>query len=129
MAYQESSLGPILATVKGINGKVVGTTDLFTVPALPAGQSVPIYAAIIRLTTAVGVTGTIKIGIGVVAGEDDIFSSTNLTGFNSTGNTYIFSTTGVRKLPVAGDVIKLGIDNAFGGTTATLSVDLIGLIN
>lgn len=115
----------VLSTTSGINGLATGVTNLFTVPA---GKQAIIRGASIRLTTVVALSGTIRLGIGIAAGEDDIFPATNLTGFNTTSETWAFNASGNSILGNAASVIKLGIDIAYGGTTATLAVDLIGYL-
>lgn len=112
----------LLSRTTGINGSSVATSNLFTVPA---GQTLVVTKAIIRLTAATGLTGTLKAGIGIAAGEDDIFASSKLTGLNTIGQVYCFNLLGLSRECAAASVIKLGIDTAFGGTT-TLSVDLFG---
>ena len=115
----------LLSTTTGINGLSAATTNLYTVPT---GKSAIITRAILRLTATSAITGRLNAGIGIAAGEDDIFSSRNLTGFNTTGEIYIFLASGTLALAQSTNVIKLGIDTAFSGTTATLAIDLIGYL-
>lgn len=118
--------GPrILKTVTGIDGKTVATTNLYTVPT---GGAV-ILGAVVRMTGGSGVTVAPTLGIGVAAGEDDIFASTTLTGLTSSTKFWRFDAgSGLLNKRAAGDVIKLGIDTGATATTQTLTVDLIGYV-
>lgn len=115
----------VLATVAAIDGKTVAVTTLYTVPA---GATAVITRAVIRPTTATAVTGVPTLGIGVAAGEADIFASTALTGLSDTAHVWEFAASGLCRHNAAGDVIKLGIDTAAVGTALALSVDLIGYL-
>lgn len=113
----------VLARVSAIDGKVVGATSLLTVPA---GKTAVITGAVVRLTTATAISGTLVAGIGVAAGEDDIIPPTSMIGLNATGENFKFAIGGVSVEAAATQVIRFGIDTAFGGTTATLEVELMG---
>lgn len=115
----------VLSTTTGIDGLSTGTTNLYTVPA---GKTAYVTKAVMEITTATGLTGTLEAGIGVAAGEDDIFASTVITGFDLTTEMYMFNSLGVMRKAAAADVIKFGIDTAFGGTTVTLKITLIGYL-
>ncbi len=112
-----------LGLLNSVNGKIVGTTTLYTVPT---GNTAIITGCILRLTVVTALTGTMTAGVGIAAGEDDIFPATVLTGFNALNHVYLFNTTGKRVAATSGQAIKLGIDVAFGGTTATMDAQLIG---
>lgn len=115
----------VLSTTTGIDGKTVGTTNLYTVPG---GKTAIITNAIIRITTATGLTGNCKAGIGIAAGETDIFASQALTGFDATTKHFEFIALGTKVNALSTEVIKLGIDVGFTATTATLAVSLIGYL-
>lgn len=115
----------VLSETTGIDGKTATTTNLYTVPS---GKTALITKAIIEITTATGLTGTLVAGIGVAAGEDDIFGSTTMTGLDTTSEMHVFAASGTTKKALSTEVVKLGIDTAFGGTTVTLSVTLIGYL-
>lgn len=121
------SLGTIgiLSTTTGIDGKVATTTNLYTVPA---GKTAVITAMNIRLTTATAISGTLNCGAGIASGESDIFAPVATTGFNTVTETWRFSASSNYVVATAGQIIKLGIRNGFGGTTATLAVDLQGYL-
>jgi len=114
-----------LSTTTGIDGKVVATTNLYTVPG---GTTAVITKMVVRLTTATAIAGTIAFGAGVAAGEDDIFDSRSATGFDDTTKVHVFSAEATMETAQAAEVVKLGIDTAFTGTTATLAVDLFGYL-
>lgn len=115
----------LIRQYEGIDALSTGTFNLYTVPI---ATKVVITKAIFRLTSISGIAGTLACGIGVAAGDDDIITSTALTGFNTTSEIYKIETSGNYKIASAGEIIKLGIDTAFTGTTATLSVDLFGYL-
>jgi len=115
----------LLSTTTGIDGKVVATTNLYTVPA---GYTAIITKAVIRVTTMDTFATTGTMGIGVAAGEADIFASTALTGLDTTGEVWVFNASGLIVSVAAASVIKLGIDTGYGSTTTTLAVDLFGYL-
>lgn len=112
----------LLSRTTTINGSATGTTNLFTVPA---SQTVVITKATLRLVSQTGLTGTLRAGIGVASGEDDIFASVLLNGFNFTDAIYVYNALGLTLAVPQNSIIKLGIDTAFGGTT-NLTLDLFG---
>jgi len=114
-----------LSTTASIDGKAVASTTLYTVPT---GETCIITKAIIRLTTATGLSAVGTMGIGIAAGESDIFAAEALTGMNATTKTWTFSSSGLQVVAAADEVIKLGIDVGFTATTATLAVDLYGYL-
>ena len=126
-AVQINGLGVlgVLSRTTAINGKSVAATNLYTVPA---GKTAFVTGAMLRLTAVTALTGTMAAGIGVAAGEDDIFASNSLIAFNALDEIYNYGNAGVMKSVAAGSVIKLGIDTAFGGTTATLEAFLMGFL-
>lgn len=68
-------------------------------------------------------------GIGVAAGESDIFPSTALTGLNATTSAFNFvDSLSSFYVAQASDVIKLGIDVGYTATSITLVVDLLGYL-
>lgn len=115
----------VLNTVTGIDGKAVAATTLYTVPT---GRTAIITGATIRATVATAITVEPAMGIGVAAGESDMFASTTLTGFTTTAKVWNFVATGLSVVGNAADVIKLGIDTGSTGTTHTLAADLIGYL-
>lgn len=114
-----------LASVAGISGTATGVTSLYTVPA---GRTAIITSANVRCTAATAITVGPTLGIGVAAGEDDIYVSTSLTALIVVGQLYGFSTVGMSVSAVAGSVIKAGIDTAASGTSQTLTIDLVGYL-
>lgn len=113
----------LLSTTGSIDGTATGATNLFTVPT---GKKLIVDKVILEATTFTGTSGTLAAGVGVAAGEEDIYSSTDLIGFDTTGDGWEFDATGSIVLPAASDVVKLGIDTALTGTTATITAYLFG---
>lgn len=114
-----------LSVTTGIDGKVATTTNLYTVPS---GRTAIITHAVIRVSAASAITVPPSLGIGVAAGEDDIYTSTSLVGLDTTGEVYVFASEGLQVAVAAASVIKLGIDTGATATTATLEVDLFGYL-
>lgn len=115
----------LLSTTTGIDGKATGTTTLYTVPT---GRTAIITHAVIRATTASSATVPPTLGIGIAAGEDDIFPSTAITGLTVTTKTWEFGGGGLMAVGASTNVIKLGIDTGATATTLTLAVDLFGYL-
>lgn len=124
-SFTSSGIVKILSTVVGVDAKAVATTALYTVPT---GKTCVVTAAIIRCTAATAVTIGPQLGIGIAAGEDDIFASTTLTSLTSASKCFGFSSVGTSVIGASTNVIKLGVDVATTGTSQTLAVDLMGYI-
>lgn len=112
-----------LSETTGIDAKTTGTTNLYTVPA---STTTIVLGAVVRVTAASGITVAATAGIGIAAGEDDIFASEALTDLLAVGDVWVFSSQGIIVDGNATEVIKFGIDTAATGTSQTLAVDLIG---
>lgn len=112
-----------LSKVTGIDAKTVATTNLYTVPI---GHAVIVTMAMVTTEDANTVTQRPVMGIGIAAGEDDIYSSRALTGFTASDSIYIFQNVAKYVQAESGDVIKLGIDNGSSATTHTITVELYG---
>lgn len=115
----------ILSTTTGIDAKSATTTTLYTVPS---GKTAIIKGAVVRCTAASSITVGPTLGIGVAAGESDIFASTALTTLTTTTVIYDFPTGGVLVNAAAGAAIKVGIDAGATGTSQTIAIDLIGYL-
>lgn len=116
----------LLSRTAGIDGTSATTTNLCTVPT---GRMVVVVMALVRPTTLTGFVTTATAGIGVAAGEADIFAAVALTGLSSTTVAYAFQQTALTfAVAQSTDVIKLGIDVGYVATTATLTVELIGYL-
>lgn len=114
-----------LASVASISGTTTGVTSLYTVPA---GRTAIITSANVRCTAANTVSAGPMLGIGVAAGEDDIYAATSLAALITVGQLYGFTTSGISVSAAAGSVIKVGIDTAATGTSQTLTIDLVGYL-
>jgi hypothetical protein len=115
----------LLSSTGSINAKTVATTNLYTVPV---GKTMIPTMAVIRVTTATDITVVPTLGIGVAAGEADIFAPVALTGLDATTKIWTFITSGLSVKVVAEAIIKLGIDVGATATTMTISVDLFGYL-
>lgn len=114
-----------LATVAGINLKTVATTTLYTTPA---GHTAVISAIILEITTGTSITVDAKAGVGIAAGEDDIFSSENLVNTRAAGDVWSFSLKGKARTAPAASAVKLGVDTGATGTTLTATAHVFGFL-
>ena len=115
----------LLSSIGGIDAKVIATTNLFTVPA---GRSCVITRAVVRVTVADTVTVPPTLGIGIAAGEIDIFPAAALTGVATTSDLWHFNASAMLKAGLATEVIKAGIDVGATATTMTIAIDLFGYL-
>lgn len=115
----------ILSSTTGIDAKSVATTNLYTVPT---GKTAIITGATIRCTAASAITVGPTLGMGVAAGEDDIFASAAITALTTTAKIFGFASMGMSVSAAAATIIKLGIDVASTGTSQTVAVDLFGYL-
>ena len=114
-----------LASVAGISGTTTGATSLYTVPA---GRTAIITSANVYCTAANAITAGPMLGIGVAAGESDMYAATSLASLIAVGQLYGFTTSGMSVSAAAGSVIKVGIDTGATGTSQALTVDLVGYL-
>lgn len=115
----------VLSSTGGINAKTVAATTLYTVPA---GRTAIITAATVRCTAASAITIGPALGIGVAAGEQDIFASTAITALTTTAVIFGFAAVGMSVSAAAASVIKVGIDTGSTGTSQTIAIDLMGYL-
>lgn len=115
----------VLSTTTSIDAKSATTTTLFTVPS---GRTALITRAIVVVTAATSITQGPTAGVGIAAGEDDIFFPTQMTALTSTSKVFTFTAIGTYASAAATNVIKLGIDTAAAGTSMTLTVYLMGVL-
>lgn len=115
----------VLSTITGINAKNIALTNLYTVPA---SKTAIITGAIIRVIASSAITIVPTLGVGIATGEDDVFSSTSLTGLDDVTKVYKFTSAGTYAIGQSADIIKLGIDVGATATTMTIAVDLIGYL-
>lgn len=115
----------VLARTNSIDAKTVAATNLYTVPT---GKTAIITGAIIRVTAASSISAGPTLGIGVAAGESDMFASISLSTLTTTANIYGFALVGASVPATAGQIIKVGIDTGSTGTSQTISIDLLGYL-
>lgn len=125
--YRTDCSGEVLLNkITGISGTVPATTVLLETPTA-SNYRINITKVVLRLASATGLTGTMQAGIGVAAGEDDIFESTILDNFTTVNDLWIWSVNGKSKLIPGTSSIKLGIDTAFSGTV-TIDAEIHGYV-
>lgn len=113
-----------LGLVASIDATAAGTTVLYTVPV---GEAVVVTSVRLYCTTATGITVPATAGVGIAAGEEDIFLSRSLYGLTAAGTEVVFSlTSGIIRVALAGEAIKLGIDQGAAGTSQTLTASIFG---
>lgn len=120
-----AALPTVLARVTGIDAKTVAVTTLYTVPT---GKTAVITGALVQSGAVVAITVGPTLGLGIAAGEDDLFASTALTGLTSNAKTWFFGAPGLQAAAPAGSVIKVGVDTASTGTSQTVAVALLGFV-
>jgi hypothetical protein len=113
----------LLNKVTGIDGKTPGPISLYTTLT---GSTVVVTEVSIRCTDGVSISTPITAGVGVAAGEDDIYPSQVCYGLTSTGKQFTFPNGGTAVTVQPGETIKLGIDSAGVGTTYELEADVLG---
>lgn len=114
-----------LSTTGGIDATSTGATNLYTVPT---GKQAIITRAVFRLTAESSATGNVAAGVGIAAGEDDIVASATLTALDATGKVIASPPKAGAAIGAAAEVVKVGIDTAFSGGSATMAVDLFGYL-
>lgn len=116
---------PLLATVTGINAGTVANTALYTVPA---GRTAVITGIVVRCTAASAVTSGPNIGVGNVAGTNNIFASATLAALTTTSAIYSFGFAGMSVSTAAAGIIYGNISTAFTGTSQTIAIDVMGYL-
>lgn len=122
---QESAIVHRVAVVSGIDMTVVAATNLWTVPV---GFTAIIWGALIEVTAAAGIVTAASAGVGIAAGEDDIFASVPLTGLLAAGQVWSFLAAGLSRTAPAGSIVKLGVDVGAAGGTQTARCHLLGFL-
>ncbi|MGE3483766.1 MAG: hypothetical protein AB7L09_03420 [Nitrospira sp.] len=114
-----------IASVGSIDTTTVGTHNLLVVPT---GVLVVVVEAYIRCVSAANVATPATAGIGVAAGEDDIFASQLLVGLTTAGYLFRIPPGGSGVIASGGDVVKLGVDVAATGASVSqiVQVELFG---
>lgn len=123
--YIRGQTTALLSLTGSINAKNTGATNLYTVPT---GFTAFITGAVVHVQTATSITVAPTLGIGVAAGEDDIFASVALTNLNTAGETWTFVKSGLGLQVSATGIVKVGIDTAATGTSMTITIALLGYL-
>jgi hypothetical protein len=111
----------LLATVASIDAKSATTTNLYTATATTI-----ITKVILLCTAADTITAVAAAGVGIAAGEDDIFGSEPLTGLDVADKAFTYLAAGTRVVATNTDIVKLGIDTAATGTSQTFTAYVFG---
>jgi len=122
---QAGYIGSRLAVVSGINLKTVGTTLIYTVPA---GQTAIFTAAYMEITAATAITVGATGGLGIAAGEADVFAPVVFTGVLTAGQVWAFLSNGLTRTGPAASTISYGNDVAATGTSQTGRLHLFGFL-
>ncbi len=114
----------ILSSTTGINGLVAAGVNLNGI--IPTGKIAIVTGAVVRMTAASGLTGSITMSIGDNTDQTVLFPSTTLTGFNATTELFEFVAQGTRQTMIPGNGYKINISTPFGGALVTLAIELFG---
>ena len=123
--YAEHPVSYRLAVQTGIDMTAIGTTNLVTVPS---GETYHITGAIVECESATDIDTEASAGIGVAAGEDDVFNSVPIVGLTVAGKIYRFlDLQGI--VVSASSTIKFGVDigaTGVGSPAQLATVHLLG---
>ena len=122
---QAGYIGERLAVISGINLKTVGTTLVYTVPA---GKTALYTMAFVEITAATAITVGATGGLGIAAGEADVFAPVVFTGVLAAGQVWAFQSAGLTRTGPAGSVINYGNDVAATGTSQAARIHLFGFL-
>lgn len=100
-----------------------GVANIFDVPL---GQSIIIDEIFIIPTEITSLTVAPVVGVGTNSTEDNIMSSTTLTGLDAITKYFKTSGSGVGTICQSGDIIKIGIDTPATATSFLGSVLIFG---
>jgi len=117
----ESGTEDLLATVTGIDATAVAATNLFT----SVGTTI-ITKVMLLCTADNAVVSVATAGVGIAAGEDDIFPSEQLVGLNTANKVFSFIEAGSRVVALDTEIVKLGIDTGAAATSQTLTAYVFG---
>lgn len=115
----------ILATITGINAFSVANTALYTVPT---GRTAIITNVVVRSTAASSVTSGPAVGVGNIAGTNNIFASATLSALTTTNSIFGFTLVGMSLSTPASGVVYLNLGTAATGTSETIAVDVMGYL-
>jgi len=124
-AYVEQPFIDAIGIALSVDLTAIGVTNIVTVPG---GETYHIVGALVECDAAANVDSPATCGIGVAAGEDDLFDSQSLVGLVSAGKVFRFITL-ESIIATAGQTIKFGVDivaTGVGATTQTADIYLLG---
>jgi len=111
----------LLATVTSIDAKTVAATNLYTATATTI-----ITKVILLCTAATAITVEATAGVGIAAGEDDVYASELLTGLDAADKAFTYIAAGTRVAVLNTQILKLGIDTGSTGTSQTFTAYVFG---
>lgn len=114
-----------IAMASSVDLMSMGSSNLLVVPS---GQIAIVTGALFLMNNASSISGTVEIGIGTDVVAENILPSSAMTGFNTGGQAYYRAVSGVFSTAMPTEVIKVGIDVAFSGTSADMMVLLLGML-
>lgn len=115
----------IVNVTTGINALSMGSTNLLIVPA---DVALIVTKFVFVLAAVDSISGTLSLGCGTDVVAENILPSSAMTGFNTGGQAYYRAVSGVFSTAMPTEVIKVGIDVAFSGTSADMMVLLLGML-
>ncbi len=115
----------ILSTISGIDGTALGSTLIFSA----VGNDYLITKVVVRLSAVASMSNEGSASIGIGAGFDDIFPSTQMEGLNTLNKSYTFATIlGSQRNVLNGEDVYFEMDTPFTALTATLKVNVFGYL-
>lgn len=115
----------LLATVTGIDGKTVATTNLL---ATVTARTVVDWIEL-EVTAIDAISANPDMGAGVAAGEDDVCGVQSFSAFtavSAVGQVFRLEANPISRVVAIGETLKLGIDTGAVGTTLTLTARVFG---
>lgn len=105
-------IGSRLAVVSGIDLTQVGAPGVTAIYTTPAGYTAIYTAAFMEITASSAPTTPATGGLGIAAGESDVFTPVALTGVLAVADLWAFLSNGKARTGPAGSTISYGNDVA-----------------
>lgn len=123
-AFRDVAAGEtLLNSVSGIDATADAITNLYTVPS---EQTVVVTRVVLRVEAIDTLTVDPVGGVGIAAGEADIFAPLTITDLTAVGDTWTFAAEDKAIDASAAEIIKLGLDTLATATTLTLAAEIFG---
>lgn len=115
-----------IATPGSVNGTVLSSTLLYTVPF---AVDYLISNIFLNFNDVTGLTGTMSASIGTNSPNyDNMLANTPFTGFNALTHTWNIVLAGLSHKPSSGEGIYIKINTAFGGTSVYFDAVITGRV-